>query len=108
MATNKPPKQLTATQLRTKMNTIAATFGILTPSSKFTFGKYKGHTVRSILKKSPDYILWVQANTNHKFAPDVIRSANEALAEKKYEVSDTTTDHMFDYDYGGSFDFIYT
>ena len=29
---------------------------------KFTFGKYKGQTVKSIMEKDPYYVLWVYEN----------------------------------------------
>lgn len=31
---------------------------------KFTFGKYKGHTVNSVIDFEPAYVMWVISNVN--------------------------------------------
>lgn len=32
---------------------------------KFTFGKYKGHDVESVINKDPRYVKWVVDNVNY-------------------------------------------
>lgn len=44
----------------------------LTLNSKYPFGKYKGHTVKSMIEDHYDYILWVNRNVNFiKFDFDI-------------------------------------
>lgn len=75
-------KRLTQKQQAAKLETIAATFGLLTLKSTFSFGKYKGKSVNVVMRDSPDYIVWVHTNTNHKFTPTVIDKALSKIHAK--------------------------
>lgn len=61
-------KQLTA---------LAVELGLLTKKDKFTFGKYAGTTVKTVLANDPEYICWVHDNTKHKFVSELISTARE-------------------------------
>lgn len=66
-----------------KLTTVAAGLGLLTKKSVLSFGKYKGLTVKNILKKDPGYICWVHDNTSHKFVRSLILDARKKSAEER-------------------------
>lgn len=47
---------------------------------KFTFGKYKGHDVESVINKDPRYVKWVVDNVNYfTLSPAQKRNLGEEL-----------------------------
>lgn len=68
-----------------QVKALASELGLLTKKDKFTFGKYKGLTVKAVLKKDPGYICWVHDNTTHKFISSLIKDARTAYASVKLE-----------------------
>lgn len=58
----------------------------------FTFGKYKGQTVRSVIDTDPDYVLWCHKNVNHF-------SISDDLVELCEEFEPPTPDAGDGYDY---------
>lgn len=43
---------------------------------RFTFGKYSGQTIMSVIEKDPAYVLWVHNNTSRGFTTKEIRHLN--------------------------------
>lgn len=59
-------------------------FGLL---SRFTFGKYKGCTVASVIDEDHGYILWVQDNISWvKFTDEVLQEVSNAV--KRYPIAE--------------------
>ena len=47
---------------------------ILSMSSYLTFGRYKGQTVADVVDINPEYIIWVEENTDWVFDDEVNNS----------------------------------
>ena len=45
------------------------------------FGKHKGKQVASVLVEEPDYILWLNLRTKHKFERSILQHAERLLNE---------------------------
>ena len=73
-------KWFNTNRTKKQIKMLAAGFGLLTKKDTFTFGKYKGLTVKVVLKKDPGYICWVHDNTTHKFVSELIKDARTAAA----------------------------
>jgi hypothetical protein len=99
------PKPLTKSQTTKKLTSIASAFGFLTLSSKFSFGKYSGKKVSSVLRTDPKYICWVHENTSHKFVGSVISEAKSNILLNSECASD---DNGMSFDsYGITFEEVY-
>lgn len=62
---------------------------ILTYKYVFTFGKYKGKTVREILDINPSYLQWVHENIPHLELSDyLLDKVDEAVQEEYYNKHD--------------------
>jgi hypothetical protein len=70
-------KAILAPSRTKKVKAIAQGLGVLTKKSVFDFGKYKGLTVKEVLKTNPSYIVWLVDNTNQVFAEEVILKARK-------------------------------
>lgn len=64
---------------------------------EFTFGKYKGKTVREVLRTDPGYILWLHENDVVEFPEDLVIEAEENDDAQGYQFrvsfGDTWEDH---------------
>lgn len=49
--------------------------------TKMWFGKYKGHTIESILEENPKYLLWAHSKTS------IFRMTDELIAEAEERAS---------------------
>lgn len=74
---NNLKKAILAPNRAKKVKAIAKGLGVLTKKSTFDFGKYKGLTVKEVLKTNPSYIVWLVDNTNQVFSEDVILKARK-------------------------------
>lgn len=52
---------------------------------EFDFGKYSGKPLHSIIQNDPQYIMWVENNTQHKFTKKVLDATKEKLQSEKAE-----------------------
>lgn len=50
--------------------------------SKINFGKYKGFHVDTVLDMNPEYIVWVNENTHHRFNKYVLGRAITYIDKK--------------------------
>ena len=71
-----------------KIKDIGKALGVLTKKSVFDFGKYKGLTIKEVLKTNPAYILWVAENTARVFSPDVMLKARKGKLKQDGEYAD--------------------
>lgn len=51
--------------------------------NKLNFGKYRGFYVESLVKTNPEYIVWVNENTHHKFNKHVLGRAIKYIDERE-------------------------
>lgn len=51
--------------------------------NKLNFGKYRGFYVESLVKTNPEYIVWVNENTHHKFNKYVLGRAIKYIDERE-------------------------
>lgn len=50
--------------------------------SKISFGKYKGFYVNTVVESNPEYIVWVNENTHHRFNKYVLGRAIKFIDNK--------------------------
>lgn len=46
------------------------------------FGKHKGQQVKDVLLSQPDYILWAERRTQHKFDAHIVKLAERMLSDR--------------------------
>ena len=55
---------------------------VLGLKSKIGFGKYKGFYVDTVVDTNPEYIVWVNENTHHRFNKYVLGRAIKYIDKK--------------------------
>ena len=54
-------------------------------NTEFTFGKYKGRTVKDVLKNDPGYYGWIQRSDFPLYTKKVLTNIKEKFSNKKEE-----------------------
>lgn len=58
-----------------KLNKLASAFGVLTKKDKLPFGKYKGMSIKTVLKNDPGYLCWLVDNTSINIVRSIVAEA---------------------------------